>query len=70
MEVAIIIIIYIAIGCFFNGLINEPWQKPSLFFVLLWPVMVAVLILVWLMGLMFALGKKITEKMWKQEEGE
>lgn len=65
MEKVMILIAYIAIGCFVNGLVNEPWQKPSLLLVFLWPVLILACILIWFMSVMYSMGEGITKKMWK-----
>lgn len=68
MEMVIIAIAYIAIGCFINGWINEPWQKPSILLVIAWPVLIFSWILIGFMWVMYSMGEKISKKMWKAEQ--
>lgn len=56
---------YICIGVFVSGLIQEPWEKPSVMLMLLWPLVLFLFILFGLLDALYELGKKLKEKLFK-----
>lgn len=68
MEMVIIAIAYIAIGCFINGWIKNRGKSHRYFLVIAWPVLIFSWILIGFMWVMYSMGEKISKKMWKSEQ--
>lgn len=59
----IFVLAYLAIGCVFNGILNEDWQMFSLFLMLFWPVALGMILIGGFLALFVDIGKWIKNKM-------
>ena len=63
--IIIVAIIYLLIGIFASGFIQEKWERPSMVLILLWPLVLSLFILFGVMDVAYDLGKKLKEKLFK-----
>lgn len=55
--VIIVIFVYILIGMFASGFIQEDWEKPSIMLMILWPLVLFLYVLFSLVNVSYELGK-------------
>lgn len=56
------ILSYLMIGAFFNGLFSEEWQKPSLLFMIVWPIAVISFVIIFLVGKFYDAGLMLIKR--------
>ena len=61
--VIIVIFVYILIGMFASGFIQEDWEKPSIMLMILWPLVLFLYVLFSLVNVAYELGKKMKDKL-------
>ena len=59
----ICLLIYLTIGIFICGIINEKWQKLNMIMVLFWPFFVILFIILSIINGAYELGQKISDKL-------
>lgn len=59
----ICLLIYLTIGIFICGIINEKWQKLNMIIVLFWPFFVILFIILSIINGAYELGQKIRNKL-------
>lgn len=61
----IVAIIYLLIGIFASGFIQEKWERPSMVLILLWPLVLFLYMIFGFMYVIYELGQKLKEKLFK-----
>ena len=61
----IVAIIYLLIGIFASGFIQEKWERPSMVLMLLWPLVLFLYMIFGFMYVIYELGQKLKEKLFK-----
>lgn len=59
----ICLLIYLTIGIFICGIINEEWQKLDMITVLSWPILVILFIVLGIINGAYELGQKLHDKL-------
>lgn len=59
----ICLLIYLVIGLFICGIINEEWQKPDMCTILFWPIVVILFIVLGIVNGIYELGQKLHDKL-------
>ena len=59
----ICLLIYLTIGIFICGIINEKWQKLNMIIVLFWPFFVILFIILSIINGAYELGQKMRNKL-------
>lgn len=59
----ICLLVYLTIGVFICGIINEEWQKLDMITVLSWPILVILFIVLGIINCAYELGKKLHDKL-------
>lgn len=65
MIIIIVAIIYLLIGIFASGFIQEKWERPSMVLILLWPLVLSLYMIFGFMYVIYELGQKLKEKLFK-----
>lgn len=65
MIIIIVAIIYLLIGIFASGFIQEKWERPSMVLILLWPLVLFLYMIFGFMYVIYELGQKLKEKLFK-----
>lgn len=63
--IIIVAIIYLLIGIFASGFIQEKWERPSMVLILLWPLVLFLYMIFGFMYVIYELGQKLKEKLFK-----
>ena len=63
--IIIVAIIYLLIGIFVSGFIQEKWERPSMILILLWPLVLFLYMIFGFMYVIYELGQKLKEKLFK-----
>lgn len=61
----IVAIMYLLIGIFASGFIQEKWERPSMVLILLWPLVLFLYMIFGFMYVIYELGQKLKEKLFK-----
>jgi uncharacterized protein YneF (UPF0154 family) len=59
----ICLLVYLTIGVFICGIINEEWQKLDMITVLSWPILVILFIVLGIINGVYELGQKLHDKL-------
>lgn len=59
----IYLLIYLTIGIFICGILNEKWQKLNMIAVLFWPFFVILFIILSIIDYAYELGQKMHDKL-------
>lgn len=65
MIIIIVAIVYLSIGIFASGFIQEKWERPSMVLILLWPLVLFLYMIFGFMYVIYELGQKLKEKLFK-----
>ena len=65
MIIIIVAIVYLLIGIFASGFIQEKWERPSMILILLWPLVLFLYMIFGFMYVIYELGQKLKEKLFK-----
>ena len=63
--IIIVAIVYLLIGIFASGFIQEKWERPSMVLILLWPLVLFLYMIFGFMYVIYELGQKLKEKVFK-----
>lgn len=61
----IVAIVYLLIGIFVSRFIQEKWERPSMILILLWPLVLFLYMIFGFMYVIYELGQKLKEKLFK-----
>ena len=65
MIIIIVAIVYLLIGIFVSGFIQEKWERPSMILIFLWPLVLFLYMIFGFMYVIYELGQKLKEKLFK-----
>ena len=65
MMIIIIVIVYLLIGTFTSGFLQEEWKGPSMILILLWPLVLFLYMIFSFIYVIYELGKKLKKKLFK-----
>ena len=65
MMIIIIVIVYLLIGTFTSGFLQEEWKSPSMILILLWPLVLFLYMIFSFIYVIYELGKKLKKKLFK-----